>query len=88
MRNELQSTLFFCGTYDPTRTYSDGDVVFLDGDTLVWINGAFEPIGCPSSETKEDEKPMKKLQCPCCGAPLIRVGTEYKCEYCGMIYGV
>ncbi len=78
---------YFCGTYDPTKTYSYGDVVFINGEPHVWINSTFEPIACPSSGIIEEEKTMKKLQCPCCGAPLIRFGSDYKCEYCGMIYG-
>lgn len=29
---------------------------------------------------------MKTLTCKCCGAPLVRKGGMYKCEYCGTLH--
>lgn len=87
---EIQGMLFM-GTYDPREKYSIGNVVFMDGEALVYVgDNVFEPLGAVDSyeevNAKEEPKIFAPVKCKCCGGNLIRYKSGYKCEYCDTEY--
>lgn len=86
VRTVCPSGLTYTGTYDPSRKYSAGDIVYKDGMTQCFDGYKFIVVGISGREHVPDPEPKKILpkNCVHCGAPVNSLHA--KCEYCGCEY--
>lgn len=86
--NNAKMSMRYIGTYDSSRHYSIGDIVYKDGMTQCFDGYKFIVVGIPERVTNYVPDPESKKilpkNCVRCGAPVNSIHT--KCEYCGCEY--
>lgn len=81
----FQNALTYQGRFDKSRSYSIGDVVLKDGDTMLFNGEYWDPIGKKTDATYYDYDVLP-MKCKCCGASLSLRSGVVKCDYCGTVY--